>query len=92
MKVLANAEVNRNASIAAHEELYACIKDRDTSQAGIITRKHLSRMLAIMEKLEAVQKIADTGGELENVLDLLRRKEGILAQRAKKGSDGGMKR
>ncbi len=78
MKVLANAEVNRNASIAAHEEMYACIKDRDTSKAGIITRKHLSRMLSIMEKLEAEQKIADTGGELENVLDLLRRKEGIL--------------
>jgi DNA-binding FadR family transcriptional regulator len=83
MKVLAHADVNRNASIVAHEEMYECIKDRDTSKAGIVTRKHLSRMLAIMEKLEAEQKIADTGGELENVLDLLRRKEGIFTPGSK---------
>jgi GntR family transcriptional regulator, transcriptional repressor for pyruvate dehydrogenase complex len=77
MKVLAHAEINRIASIAAHEEMYACIKDQDTGQAGTVTRKHLSRMLAIMEKLEAEQKIADSGGELSSVLDLLRKKEGI---------------
>lgn len=83
IQVVAHAEINRNASIVAHEEIYECIKDRDTSKAGIITRKHLSRMLAIMEKLEAEQKIADSGGELSSVLDLLRKKEGILTPSSK---------
>ena len=77
VQVVAHSEVNRNASIVAHEEIYQCIKDRDTSKAGIVTRKHLSRMLAIMEKLESEQKIADSGGELGSVLDLLRRMEGV---------------
>lgn len=75
--MVAHSEVNRNASIVAHEEIYQCIKDRDTSKAGIVTRKHLSRMLAIMEKLESEQKIADSGEELGSVLDLLRRMEGV---------------
>jgi GntR family transcriptional repressor for pyruvate dehydrogenase complex len=92
MQVLAHSEINRNASIVAHEEMYACIKDRDTSKAGIITRKHLSRMLGIMEKLETEQKIEDSGGELGSVLDLLRKKEGIPTQRVKKSSAGGMKK
>ncbi|MBA4422372.1 MAG: hypothetical protein C0390_04620 [Syntrophus sp. (in: bacteria)] len=83
MQVLAHSEINRNASIVAHEEIYKCIKERDTSKAGIVTRKHLSRVLAIMEKLEAEQKIADSGGELSSVLDLLRKKEGIPMPRSK---------
>ena len=78
MQVVANAAINRNASIAAHEDIYECIKNRDTAKAGNVTRKHLSRMLAIMGQVEAEQKIADTGGELRSVLDLLRRKEGYL--------------
>ena len=77
MQVLAHSEINRNASIVAHEEIYKCIKERDTSKAGIVTRKHLSRVLAIMEKLEAEQKIADSGGELSSILDLLKKKEGV---------------
>lgn len=77
MQVVAYAEINRNASIVAHEEIYECIKARDTSKAGIVTRVHLSRMLRIMEKLEAEQKIADSGGELGSVLDLLKKQEGI---------------
>jgi GntR family transcriptional repressor for pyruvate dehydrogenase complex len=77
IQVVAHAEINRNASMVAHEEIYEYIKNRDTDKAGIVTRKHLSRMLAIMEKLEAEQKIADSGGELRSVLDLLRKREGV---------------
>jgi GntR family transcriptional regulator, transcriptional repressor for pyruvate dehydrogenase complex len=77
IQVLAHAEINRNASIVAHEEIYEYIKNRDTDKAGIVTRKHLSRMLRIMEQLESEQKIVDSGGELGSVLDLLRKKEGI---------------
>lgn len=84
IQVVAHAEVNRNASIVAHEEIYHCIREGDTGRAGIVTRKHLSRMLAIMERLEAEQKIADSGGELGSVLDLLRRKEGILTPNPKR--------
>ena len=92
IQVVAHSEINRNASIVAHEEIYRCIKDRDTSKAGIITRKHLSRMLAIMEKLEAEQKIADSGGELGSILDLLKKQEGIPTPRpgSKKSSCCGM--
>jgi len=78
IQVVANAEINRKASIVAHEEIYECIKNKDTSKAGSVTRKHLSRMLAIMGQVAAEQKIADTGGELMSVLDLLRQKEGFL--------------
>ncbi len=80
MQVVANAAINRNASIVAHEEIYECIKNKDTSKAGIVTRKHLSRMLAIMRQVQAEQKIADNGGGLTSVLDLLRQKEGFLPQ------------
>jgi GntR family transcriptional repressor for pyruvate dehydrogenase complex len=80
IQVLANAEINRNASIVAHEEIYECIKNKDTSKAGIVTRKHLSRMLTIMGQVAAEQKIAGNGGELMSVLDLLRQKEGFLTQ------------
>ncbi len=83
IQVVAHAENNRNASIAAHEEIYECIKNKDTSRAGSVTRKHLSRMLAIMGQVEAEQKIADNGGELRSVLDLLRQKEGFLPQGSK---------
>jgi GntR family transcriptional regulator, transcriptional repressor for pyruvate dehydrogenase complex len=75
-QVVALAEISRHASIIAHEEIYACVKNRDTGGAGVVTRKHLSRMLAIMEQLEAEQKIADSGGELRSVIDLLKQKEG----------------
>lgn len=75
-QVVALPEASRKASIVAHEEIYACIKDRDTARAGIVTRKHLSRMLGIMEQLEAEQQIADSGGELRSVLELLKQKEG----------------
>lgn len=75
-QVVAYAEISRNLSIIAHEEIYACIKNRDTGRAGVVTRKHLSRMLAIMEQLEAERKIIDSGGELRSVLDLLKQKEG----------------
>ena len=94
IQVVAHSEINRNASIVAHEEIYKCIKNRDTSKAGIVTRTHLSRMLAIMGKLEAEQKIADSGGELGSVLDLLKKKEGIptpSSKRRKKSSGGGIK-
>lgn len=94
IQVVAHSEINRNASIVAHEEIYKCIKNRDTSKAGIVTRTHLSRMLAIMGKLEAEQKIADSGGELGSVLDLLKKKEGIptpSSKRIKKSSGGGIK-
>lgn len=94
IQVVAHSEINRNASIVAHEEIYECIKNRDTSKAGIVTRTHLSRMLAIMGKLEAEQKIADSGGELGSVLDLLKKKEGIptpSSKRIKKSSGGGIK-
>jgi hypothetical protein len=40
-------------------------------------------MLAIMGKVEAEQKIADNGGELMSVLDLLRQKEGFFPQGSK---------
>jgi GntR family transcriptional regulator, transcriptional repressor for pyruvate dehydrogenase complex len=79
-QVVAYAEINRTVSMAAHEEMYACIKTRDTNNAGTVTRKHLSRMLAIMGKLEAEQNGTDSGGELKNVLDLLRQKEGFPAK------------
>jgi DNA-binding FadR family transcriptional regulator len=75
-QVVAYTEINRTASMAAHEEIYACIKNQDTDNAGNVTRKHLSRMLAIMGKLEKEQKITDSGGELRTVLDLLRQREG----------------
>lgn len=91
MQVVANAAINRNASIAAHEDIYECIRNKDTAKAGIVTRKHLSRMLAIMGQLEAEQKIADTGGELRSVLDLLRQKEGYLPQ-SSTGKTGGLPR
>jgi GntR family transcriptional repressor for pyruvate dehydrogenase complex len=77
IQVVAHAEVNRRASMAAHEEIYTYIKNQDTDKAGLITRKHLSRMLAVMENLEAERKIADSGGELGSILDLLRKKEGL---------------
>jgi len=80
MQVVANAAINRNASIVAHEDIYECIRSKDTSRAGIVTRKHLSRMLAIMGQVEAEQKIADAGGELRSVLDLLRQREGFPPQ------------
>jgi GntR family transcriptional repressor for pyruvate dehydrogenase complex len=80
MQVVANLAINRNASIVAHEDIYECIKNKDTGRAGIVTRKHLSRILAIMGQVEAEQKIADNGGELKSVLDLLRQKEGFLLQ------------
>ena len=94
MQVLAHSEINRNASMVAHEEIYECIKVRDTSKAGIVTRIHLSRMLRIMEKLEAEQKIADSGGELGSILDLLKKQEGIPTPRrgSKKSISGGMKK
>ncbi len=79
-QVVAHAEVNRTASMAAHQEIYECIKKQDTGNAGIVTRKHLSRMLAVMGKLEEEQKITNGGGELRTVLDLLRRKEGFPAK------------
>ena len=82
IKVLAHTEANRNASIVAHEEIYECIKNQDTSRAGMVTRKHLSRILVIMGQVEAEQKIADGGEELRSVLDLLRQKEGFLPKRS----------
>ncbi len=91
LQVVANAAINRNASIAAHEDIYECIRNKDTAKAGIVTRKHLSRMLAIMEQLEAEQKVADTGGKLRSVLDLLRQKEGYLPQ-SSTGNTGGLPR
>jgi DNA-binding FadR family transcriptional regulator len=84
VQVVAHTAVNRNTSILAHEEIYECIKSQDANKAGIITRKHLSRMLAIMEKLEVEQKIADSGGDLGSVLDLLRQKEGYPPTRCNK--------
>ena len=84
-QVVAHAEANRKASMAAHEEMYACIKNRDVNNAGIVTRKHLSRMLELMGKLEKEQKIADSGGELRTVLDLLRRREGLTSPQRPKG-------
>jgi hypothetical protein len=88
-QVVAHAEVNRNASMAAHEEIYECIKNKDTSNAGIVTRRHLSRMLAIMGKLEKEQKITDSRGELRTVLDLLRQREGfpVKEQGIKRGKN-----
>jgi|GEM_PF-179173 len=77
IRVVAHAETNRKTSIVAHEEIYECIKDRDTGKAGAVTRKHLGRMLAIMKKLEAEQKVDVNGGELGNILDLLKKQEGI---------------
>lgn len=90
IKVVAHSEINRKTSIVAHEEIYRCIKDRDTSKAGIVTRKHLGRMLAIMEKLEAEQRLGDSGGELGSVLDLLKKQEGIPTSglRGRKNSGG----
>lgn len=79
IQVIAHAAVNRNASISAHREIYERIRNRDVESVGIIIRKHLSRMLAIMEKLEAEQRIADSGGVLKSVLDLLREKERLAA-------------
>jgi GntR family transcriptional repressor for pyruvate dehydrogenase complex len=79
-QVVAHTEINRKVSMAAHEEIYEYIKNQDTNNAGTVTRKHLSRMLAIMGKLEAEQKIIDSGGELRSVLDLLRQKEGFPAK------------
>jgi len=88
-QVVAHAEINRTASMAAHEEIYECIKNQDTSNAGIVTRKHLSRMLAIMGKLEKEQKITDSRGELRTVLDLLRQREGfpVKEQGIKRGKN-----
>lgn len=77
MQVVANAEVNRHASIIAHEEIYQYIKNRDTNEAGIVTRKHLSRMLSIIEKLQAEQKISVSDGELKSVLELLKLQQGF---------------
>ncbi len=91
MRVVANAAINRNASIVAHEDIYECIRNRDTAKAGIVTRKHLGRILAIMGKVEAEQRIADNGGELRSVLDLLRQKEGYPPQ-GSTGKPGGLPR
>ena len=85
-QVVAHAEINRTASMAAHEEMYACIKNQDADNAGIVTRKHLSRMLAIMGKLQKEQKISGSGGELRTVLDLLRQKEGFPARSNEQGA------
>jgi len=84
-QVVAHAEINRTASMAAHEEIYECIRNRDTSNAGTVTRRHLSRMLAIMGKLEKEQKITDSGGELRTVLDLLRQREGFPPRNRENG-------
>lgn len=81
IQVVAHAAINRNTSMPAHEEIYDCIKKGDANRAGIVTRRHLGRMLAIMEKLEAEQKIADSGGELRSALDLLRQKEGFPSEK-----------
>lgn len=85
MHVVAHAAINRNVSNAAHREIYECIRRQDTARAGVVTRQHLSRMLAIMEKLEAEQKIANSGGELKNALELLRQRGGLPSPRHKKG-------
>lgn len=86
--VVAHAEISRNLSIIPHEEIYACIKNRDTGRAGVVTRKHLSRMLAIMEQLEAERKIIDSGGDLRSVLDLLKQKEGPSSAKFKEYRKG----
>jgi DNA-binding FadR family transcriptional regulator len=74
-QVVAQVPINRHTSILAHEEIFECIKNKNTGEAGIVTRKHLSRMLEVMEKLESEQKLADSRGELKNVLDLLRQRQ-----------------
>jgi DNA-binding FadR family transcriptional regulator len=84
IQVVAHAESNRNVSMVAHKEIYQCIKNGDAGKAGIVTRTHLSRMLAIMKKLEAEQKMADSGGELSSVLDLLKRQEGMRTANSKR--------
>ena len=78
MQVVANADINRQVSILAHEEIYQYIKNRDTNEAGVVTRRHLSRMLAIIEKLESDQKISVSDGELKSVLELLKLKQGFF--------------
>jgi DNA-binding FadR family transcriptional regulator len=85
MQVVAHGEVNRRASIIAHEEIYQYIKNRDTKEAGVVTRRHLSRMLAIIEKLEAEQQISDSDGELRSVLELFRLNQGLPNSPMKNG-------
>ncbi len=79
-QVVAQAEVNRAASMTAHEEIYEYIKNQDADHAGTVTRRHLSRMLAIMGRLQKEQRSGDNGGELRTVLDLLRQWEGTRAR------------
>jgi GntR family transcriptional regulator, transcriptional repressor for pyruvate dehydrogenase complex len=78
LHILAHSAINRTASISAHEEIFNCIKNKNTQKAGVVTRKHLSRMLVMMEKLDRKHKLNDSEDELRNVLDVLRQKEGIL--------------
>jgi GntR family transcriptional repressor for pyruvate dehydrogenase complex len=78
LHILAHSTINRSVSISGHEEIYSCIKKRNARKAGVVSRKHLSRMLVMMEKLEQEHKINDSEGELRSVIDILRQKEGLL--------------
>jgi DNA-binding FadR family transcriptional regulator len=73
--VIAHAEVSRNASLIAHEEIYDFIRNRDASRAGVVTRKHLNRMVTILQQLGAHEHAAGNGGGMKSVLELLKQKE-----------------
>lgn len=74
-QVIAHAEVSRNASVVAHEEIYDCICKGDTCQAGVVTRKHLNRMVTILQQLATQEPPADSGGGLKSVLELLKQQK-----------------
>ena len=74
-RVIAHAEASRKASFVAHEEIYDCILNWDAAQAGVVTRKHLNRMVTILQQLGRQEQTANRGGGLKSVLELLKQKE-----------------